>query len=161
MKRPILLTLAALAAFYAHARLSFAEPKVASWLVQHSARAMSGDSAACDDYVDQVEVNLIADGRRGKWEVEGGKEEMCGYLKQAAAAFTVLQARTHSEFDEIRIVREGFPWTSARVSYSQRMTVQADGLPAMTVKGEDELVVVRTLTGLKIKSLKSRSSGGL
>lgn len=161
MKRLLLLALAALAAFYAHARLSFAEPKLASWLVQQSAQAMSGDSAACDAYADNLQVNLSADGQRGKWEVEGGKEEMCAYLKQAAAAFTVLQARTQSEFGDLRIVRDGFPWTSARVSYTQRMTVEANGLPTMTVTGEDALVVVRTLSGLKIKSIESRSSGGL
>ncbi len=161
MKKLILLTLTALAAFYAHGRLLFAEPKLASWLVQQSAKAMSGESSACDAYADDLQVTLSADGRRGKWEVEGGKEEMCDYLKQAAAAFTVLQARTHSEFDDIRIVRDGFPWTSARVSYTQRMTVQANGLPATTVTGEDDLVVVRTLSGLKIKTIESRSRGGL
>ncbi|MCX2860479.1 hypothetical protein OOZ63_01325 [Paucibacter sp. PLA-PC-4] len=41
------------------------------------------------------------------------------------------------------------------------MTVEAQGLPATTVTGEDDLVVVRTLSGLKIKTIESRSSGGL
>ncbi|MCX2860478.1 hypothetical protein OOZ63_01320 [Paucibacter sp. PLA-PC-4] len=79
---------------------------------------MSEESSACDAYADNLQVTLSPDGRRGKWDVEGGKQEMCDYLKQAAAAFTVLQARTHCEFDDIRIVRDGFPWTSARVSYT-------------------------------------------
>jgi hypothetical protein len=161
MKRLLLLLLIALGAFYAHARVSFAEPRVVNWLINHSARAMGGESSACDDYADDMEVNLVAEGRRGQWEVEGGKDEMCGYLKQAAAAFTVLQASTESQFDSVTIERGGFPWMSARVKYTQRTTVQAARLPAMTVESEDTLVLVRTLSGIKIKSVASRSAGGV
>jgi hypothetical protein len=158
MVKKLLLLLAVFGAFYAHARFSFAEPRVMSWVGNHSAKAMSGDNSACDDYTDDVAVALTSKATGGTWEVEGGKDEICGYLKQAAAAFTVLQASTHSEFDQVRIVRSGFPWLSAKVSYVERTTVQAGPLPTMLTTSEDALVLVRTFAGIRIKSIESKAS---
>lgn len=120
MIRLALCALVLLGGFYAHGRYTFSEPKVMGWLVQHTAHGMQGDSAACDDYADDVKVELTAKGLRGRWEVEGGKEEICGYLKQSSAALTLVQARTQTEFEDVRITRGGFPWTTARVQYTQR-----------------------------------------
>jgi hypothetical protein len=160
MKKLVLLAIL-LGAYYLHGRTVFAESHVMAWVGQHHASAMAGDPAACADFSDELEASLTADGAHGRWEVEGGKHEMCGYLKQAAAVFTVLQASTSAEFDNVRIVRAGFPWTHARVSYRQRTAIRAGRLPDAAIASEDELVLVRTLSGLQIKSLKSTSSGGL
>ncbi len=160
MKKLLLLVLACVA-YYAHARYSFTEEQVTRWLGQHTARAMGGEREACDDYTDDVEVSLVAQGRRGHWEVEGGKNEICGYLKQAAAALTVLQASTRLEFDSVKVTRDGFPWRTARVQVAQRMSVSAANVPSTEVHAEDELVLVRTFGGIKIKSLQSKSTGGL
>ena len=161
MIRLVGIALVLLGGFYAHGRLAFSEPRVMGWMTQHAARSMQGDSVACDDYADDLKVELTAKGQRGRWEVEGGKAEMCGYLKQSAAALTVLQATTQTEFDNVRITRGGFPWTTARLQYTQRTTVQAVGLPSMTVTSEDALVLARTPGGLRIRELQSQSSGGL
>jgi hypothetical protein len=160
MKKLVLLAIL-LGGYYLHGRTVFAESHVMAWLGKHEASAMSGDPAACADFSDDLEVSLTADGARGRWDVEGGKNEMCGYLKQAAAVFTVLQASTSSQFDDVRIVRAGFPWTRARVSYRQRTAIRADRVPEATIASEDELVLVRTVSGLQIKSVKSTSTGGL
>lgn len=160
MKKLLLLVLACVA-YYAHARYTFTEEQVTRWLAQHTARAMGGEKEACDDYTDDVEVSLLAHGRRGHWEVEGGKNEICGYLKQAAAAMTVLQASTRLEFDSVKVTRDGFPWRTARVQVVQRMAVSAANIPSTEVRAEDELVLVRTFGGLKIRSLQSKSTGGV
>jgi hypothetical protein len=44
-------------------------------------------------------------------------------------------------------VPDGFPWLSARVSYNQRTSVQARGSPGFAIASEDQLVLVRTLSG--------------
>jgi hypothetical protein len=93
--------------------------------------------------------------------VEGGKEEICGYLKQSSAALTLVQARTQTDFEDVRITRGGFPWTSARVQYTQRTSVQAGPLPSLTIVSEDSMVLARTGSGLRIRELHSQSSGGL
>ena len=159
--KKILLLLALLVAYYAHARFSFSEPRVATWLMGHETKAMSGNTAACDDYSDSLEVNLTAQGRSGRWEVEGGKNEMCGYLKQAAAAFTVLQASTNSEFSDFKILPSGFPWNRARVTYRQLTHINVSGMPPMTIKSDDALILARTISGLKIQKIESQSTGGL
>ena len=161
MIRLVLLALVLLGGFYAHGRYTFSEPKVMGWLTQHAVHSMQGDSAACDDYADDVKVELTAKGLRGRWEVEGGKDEMCGYLKQSSAALTVLQARTNTEFDNVRITRGGCPWTTARLQYTQRTSVQAGPLPSLTIVSEDSMVLARTASGLRIRELQSQSSGGL
>ena len=161
MIRLVLLALVLLGGFYAHGRYTFSEPKVMGWLTQHAVHSMQGDSAACDDYADDVKVELTANGLRGRWEVEGGKDEMCGYLKQSSAALTVLQARTNTEFDNVRITRGGFPWTTARLQYTQRTSVRAGPLPSLTIVSEDTMVLARTPSGLRIRELQSQSSGGL
>lgn len=159
--KKILFLLALLAAYYAHARITFSEPRVTAWLMSHESKAMSGNTSACDDYSDNLEVNLKAQGRSGRWEVEGGKNEMCGYLKQAAAAFTVMQASTSSEFSDFKISPSGFPWNSARVKYLQLTHINLSGMPPMTVKSDDTLILVRTISGLKIQKVESQSTGGL
>jgi hypothetical protein len=160
MKKMLLLA-ALFGAFYLHAQTSFSETRVTNWLGEHSMKAMSGDPRACDDYADDMQVTLSAHGRKGRWEVEGGKDQMCGYLKQGAAVFTVLQARTNTEFHDLKVVRGGFPWTRARVIYSQQTRVEAAGVPGFTIISEDELELRRTFTGVKIGSVRSTSTGGL
>ena len=159
MKKFVLLVLACIV-YYVYARTSFSEPQVTSWLTSHAMRTMSGDTRACDDYTDDVEVTLTADGRHGRWEVEGGKDEMCGYLRQAAAQFTVLQATTSTRFEDVRVERGRFPWTQAKVTYTQRTTVQASRIPTMTIESEDTVALVRTMSGTKIRSIESRATGG-
>lgn len=159
--KKVLLLLALFAAFYGHARITFSEPRVIAWLADNSVKSMSGDSSACDNFADDVTVSIAATGSRGTWEVEGGKNEICGYLKQASAALTVMQASTNMEFTDVEVDRGGFPWLQARVTYKERTTIQAAGLPRITSLSDDTLVLVRTLSGLKIRSIDSKSTGGL
>lgn len=159
--KKILLLAALVLVFLLQGKLFFSESRVRSWVATHSALAMSGDTMACEQYADDVEVMLRAEGARGHWEVEGGKEEMCGYLRQAAAAFTVLQARTHTQFDQVVLTPARFPWMSAKVSYVQRTTVSAEHIPTMTIESRDTLELVRTFSGMKIKKIDAHSTGGL
>lgn len=161
MKRPLLISLALFAAFFAHGKFVFSESNVTSMLTKHNVKALSGDSSACDDYANDVTVELTAEDPRGRWEVEGGKGELCGYLKQASAALTVLQASTSSEFTDVSIVRSGFPWTTAVVKYTEHTTINAANIPQVMSVSHDEVTVSRSLTGLKIIALKSTSKSGI
>lgn len=155
----IIIALLLIVGYYVHGRWMFSDMHVQRWVAEHSARAMSGDSKACDDFTDNVEVNLVSHNRGGRWEVEGGKNEICGYLRQASAAFILLQAQTNTRFENLSINRSGFPWTSATVSYTEHTTINSANLPTINATSKDTLVISRTLGGLKIKSLNS--TGGL
>jgi hypothetical protein len=160
VKRLITISIALFAAFYAHSKIVFSESNVMSMLTRHNTKALSGDSAACDDYANDVAVELTAEDHRGRWEVEGGKDELCGYLKQASAALTVLQASTSSEFTDVSISRSGFPWTTATVKYTERTVVSAAHVPEFTSVSHDEMKLARSFTGLKIIAVRSTSRSG-
>lgn len=142
--------------FYGHSRFVFSENHLQKWVVDFSAKAMSGDQAACDLFTDNAEVSIYAPNNQGHWEVEGGKAEACGYMRQGAAAFTLLQARTNSNFDNFQIERSGFPWLTATVSYTEHATISGKLMPKFTTVSEDSLVITRTLSGLRIKKLDSQ-----
>lgn len=145
------------AAWIGHGRLMFTESRVMPLVAAHASQVYSGDTRACDFYTDDLQVDLEADQRAGRWEVEGGKDELCGYLRKAAAGFVLLDAQLHTEFSNVSLERKGFPWTEATLRYTEQTTMQSSKLPTMTFISEDELVLVRTLTGVKVRALHSRS----
>ena len=159
--KKLLLLLVLFAAFYAHARITFAEQRVLSWLLENSNKYLTGDSSVCDNYTDDVEVSIAAKAPRGTWQVEGGKAELCGYLKQSSAVLIVMQASTNKAFSNVRIQPGPFPWMQSKVSYTEKTTMHMAGLPPVNALGENSVVLVRTFAGLKIRSLESRATGGL
>ena len=156
--KKLFLPLFLLAAWFVHGRLVFNESRVMPWMTQLSVQTWSGDSKACDAYTDDVQVSLRAEDRGGHWEVEGGKAELCDYLRKTSAAFVVLGANTHTEFTDVAIQRKGFPWTEATLTYTEHVTVQAARLPEIRITSQDELTLVRTLGGVKIKAVQSSST---
>lgn len=146
---------AALGAFYVHGRIMFSEQKVMPWLVEHSAKSISDANAACDDLTKDARIALISDSEDENASFEGGREESCEYMKQGAAALRLIRGSTNSHFDEVRIVRSGFPWVSAEVSFHETSSIGVRGMPTLTMESENTVVVVRTMSGLKIKSFKA------
>lgn len=159
MQRLLFILAICLGGFYIQTRMAFSESHVMRWIATYNNKAISGDSTVCGDFTDDVEVNIFAETLQGHWEVEGGKDEICGYLRQASAAFIVLQASTNTQFDSLQIERGGFPWTTAQVKYHFKTTMQADRIPNISGEGNDTLVLSKGIfSGLKIKSLESKST---
>ena len=135
---------------------------VEKFLAEHNALAMQDPVAACDNYSDDVKVFINHDtgngNGNGAWEVEGGKNEICGYIKQSQAALTVLQANTSGHFENLT-VKTGLPWSKAHVSYDEINDVQMNTLGSIISKTHDVIAVKRTLTGLSIDSVNS--TGGV
>jgi hypothetical protein len=142
------------AAYYAYSAHSFSESSVRRWIADHGVREMAGNDSACDDYADDVEVTLVSDRDKSQWQVEGGKDEICGYIKQAAAAYTVLQARIESHYDDVTIERAGFPWRSAVVKFTESSDISSSKV-SFAATSENEVTLVRTFGGMKITRLNS------
>lgn len=145
------------AAWIGHGRLMFTESRLMPLLTAHTLKVYEGDASACDFYDDDVLVDIVQDARQGRWEIEGGKDELCGFLRKAAAGFVLLDASVNTEFADISLQRGGFPWTEATLRYTEHVTVRSERVPEMAFRSEDELVLVRTLTGVKVKAIHSRS----
>lgn len=158
MKRLLLILAIGLGIFYIQLSFAFSEANVMRWISEHDARAASGDAKACDDFSDNMQASVIDDSPQGRWEIEGGKDEICAYIKQSSAAFVVLQASASTAFDQVQIERGGFPWTTVQVKYHYKTTLQAQRIPTMTMDGNDTLILAKGFSGLKIKSLDSKST---
>lgn len=158
MRKIVILGLV-VAAYFIHGKVVFSETNLRNWVGQKSAQALSGDQKACDNFTDDVEVMIKAHSMHKTWEVEGGKDELCGYLRQVTAALTVLQAHVETSADNFKVQPKGFPWLDTKVSYTEHTTISAGQyFPTITSSSEEELVITRTLTGLKIKSITSTST---
>ncbi len=127
---------------------------VEQFLANHNTLAMNDPVAACDNYSDGVEVFINHDTGNGTREVEGGKNEICGYMKQSQAALTVLQANTSGHFENMNVTI-GFPWRTARASYDEINNVQMGSIGSITSQTRDDIEIKRTLTGLQIVSVNS------
>lgn len=127
---------------------------VEQFLADHNTLAMNDPAAACDNYSDDVNVFINHDTGNGTWEVEGGKNDICSYIKQTQAALTVLQANTSGHFENMNVIT-GFPWRKARASYDEINNVQMGSIGSISSKTHDNIEIKRTLTGLQIVSVNS------
>ncbi|MGM9515001.1 hypothetical protein ACS5PK_12170 [Roseateles sp. DB2] len=146
-----------LAAWFLHGQQVFSQSRLIPWVMRHQMQIYAGDSKACDAYTDDVEVSLWAEERKGHWEVEGGKAELCDYFRHASAAYVLMDASVHTEFADFSVQRSSFPWTEATLRYTANITMTAPNLPDMHIQAQDELKLVRSLLGVKIKALESRT----
>lgn len=145
------------AAWLGHSRLMFTESRVMPLITAHTLKVYDGDDSACDFYADDVQVDIVQESHLGRWEVEGGKEELCAFIRKATAVYSLVEADVDTNFSDIVLQRQGFPWTEATLSYTETTTVRSARLPEMVFTSQDELVLVRTLTGVKVRALHSRS----
>lgn len=161
MKKLGLLVLV-LAGFYLDGYRRFTEDNVRQFLADFSLNSYQGNhETVCGLFADDVEVSINDESPQGRWEVEGGKEEACGYIKQSTAAFMALRARVDTSYDDVVVKRSGFPWLTAEITYQQTTHITAGGgipMPPMTAVSEDTLILKRTLGGLRIVKLQSDST---
>lgn len=148
------LLIAAGALYLAQSYYLLTPSHVETFLMEHQTLAMNDPVAACDNYSDEVEVTINHKTTDGTWEVEGGKNELCGYLKQSQAAFIVMQASTSVHFENVDVI-SSFPWQKSRASYDEINNVSMGAIGAISSKTHDTLKIKRTLTGLEIVSVTS------
>ena len=127
---------------------------IEKFLVEHNTLAMNDPVAACDNYSDKVEVMINHEIADGTWEVEGGKDELCGYLKQSQAALVLLQAETSGHFENMEVI-SSFPWRKAHANYDEINNVSMGTIGTISSTTHDDIEIKRTLTGLEIISFTS------
>lgn len=141
--------------YYLHSRVVFSDAKAEKWVVEHAQSELSGDEKACDDYSDDLEADIHSVSPTGTDDFKGGKAEICDYMKKALLAFKLIQANVNTSYDNFTVERGGFPWLTAKVSYTETFAIQAANTPGIKSVSKDTLVLKRTLSGVKIKSITS------
>ncbi|MGP4864080.1 hypothetical protein ACTXGK_07775 [Psychrobacter sp. T6-5] len=133
---------------------------VEQFLAHNNALAMNDPVATCDNYSGDVTVMINHNTPQGTWEVEGGKDELCGYMKQSQAALVVTQASTSGYFENMEVTTS-FPWQSARASYDEISNVRMGALGSISSKTHEILSIKKTLTGLEIVSVNSTGGANI
>lgn len=129
---------------------------VEDFLNHHNALALQDVNKACEDFSDNIEGSLYHDTPAGHWEVEGGKNELCGYMRQSQATMVVTQGNINVHFENMQVKR-GFPWQKATAEYDEISDVTMGKL-TMHGKTHDKFDIKRTLTGLQIIKVNSIGS---
>ena len=149
------------AAFYGHSRFVFSEPAMMSWMQKQDQMAMRGEDGMCDGYASDLRFENRSTTARGAMLIDGGKEDLCEYLKDASAAFRATGASVNNNIELLGIEPSGFPWMSATVKLRQSSTVRMRGAPAIIEVAETTTVVRRTLRGREIARFDSSSEASL
>lgn len=139
---------------------------IQKFIEQHNLLAMKDINRACDQYDDKVEVSIYFVEPTQHWEVEGGKNELCGYMQKGQAVFVLTDAQVTTSLHDMKVTPSGFPFMRATASYRQisEMIMKPQG-SSFSVKviseTDDKLEIKRTLTGLKITKVISTGKSSI
>lgn len=133
---------------------------IQKFIEQHNLLAMKDINRACDQYDDKVEVSIYFVEPTQHWEVEGGKNELCGYMQKGQAAFVLTDAQVTTSLHDMKVTPSGFPFMKAAASYRQigEVIMRPQGgsfAVKITSETDDKLEIKRTLMGLKITKVHS------
>lgn len=131
---------------------------VEKFIAENNALAMQDPVKACDNYTDDVEASIYYDMPIGHWEVEGGKDELCGYIRQGQAAMVVTQGSMSASLANVKVTTR-FPWLTAIAEYDESSTTSMGKAGTFNSKSHDVIELKRTLTGLKIRKITAK--GGI
>ncbi|WP_157538798.1 hypothetical protein [Hydrogenophaga flava] len=149
------------AAFYGHGWYVFSEPAVMGWLQTQQRKELKAEDGFCDSYASDLRVSMRSETARGVEALEGGKVEMCEYVKDAVATLRATQSSVNIDTDLVSVERSGFPWLGATVTVRQTSTVRMPRMPAFTEVGEYTYELTRTLNGRQIVSIDGSSTMGM
>jgi len=159
MKKIVMLLLLALAGIYGTAAVNLSESGSNRFLNELEDLSLSGQGKEyCERLHEELKVSIEDRSAEPPAVFDGGRDEFCGYVSEAANGMGLLGAGTHVTRDEFTVTRSWLhPWT-AQVSYEEdRITTFSLTNQSVHTQGEDKLTLVQTLGGVKLLHLESRS----
>ena len=157
MKRVIVLLTIGLIAVYGIGRYNLGESGAMRFMADMESHMGAGNGAAvCDMFHDDLEVEVIDHSGEQLQETNGGKKEFCALTRETAAGLRMLPHSMSVNYTDVT-AKQGLasPWTS-EVSYDEHrtLTIQGANVSLRTVSN-DEITLVQTLTGVKLRKVKS------
>jgi hypothetical protein len=89
--------------------------------------------------------------------LEGNKADFCAYLDKALPAMSKALTGVQVTRDDFTIKRDPWHWWTADVSYTEHRTTSLAGGVELKTLGQDHLVLVKTLTGVRVKRLEAET----
>ena len=159
MKKLVWLPVLALAGIYGIAAVNLSESGANRFLNDLEHLSLSGQGAEyCARLHEDLTVSVHDHSAQPPADFEGGREEFCGFVSEAAKGMDLIGAGTQVTRDNFTVTRSWLhPWT-VQVSYSEdRITTMSRINQSLHTEGEDELTLVQTLRGVKLLHLESRT----
>lgn len=145
--------------FYGHAWWTLSEQRAQRWIEQHELAVLEQKEGVCKDFTFDTEVSVRAVHAKGEWQLDGGRDHVCGYIKSSNAFVRVLKPQLSTQTQVLSFERAGFPWMSATAKVQQTTTFTLVNGLTMSEQGEATYVLRRGLSGLQIAGLTLRSEG--
>ena len=152
------LAAAVLAGTYAHGAWFLSESRANAFLDELEALSLQGKSP---EYCARLHANLKVSIRDHSADppadFDGGSDDFCGYVSDAARSIGLLGISTHVTRENFTVTRAALhPWT-AHVSYHEvRTTTMSKVEVTLHTVSDDSLTLVQTFDGVKLLSLRSQ-----
>lgn len=150
--------------YFAYGYYLTSPSNVKKFIEQHQLLSMKNVNEACEQFTDDIEGKIYHDTPFERWEVEGGKNELCGYMQKGQAAMVLTEGSVTTALLDMQVKRGGFPFTKATASYRQVTEMRMDGqtMRGIKIKVDSEtkntVEIKRTFTGLKFSKIESIGS---
>ena len=155
----VLVALAAALAAYGVPFFSLTEGGARRFLDELETLSMEGKSAEyCERLHPDLAVSINDRSADPPAVFDGNKQDFCDYVSMAAKGMHLLGVSMDVKRNEFKVTRSWLhPWT-ARVTYKEDRTTTMSKLNAsLHTQSEDELTLVQTLHGVKLRALKTRA----
>jgi hypothetical protein len=159
MKKVVTLLLVVVAGIYGIAAINLSESGANRFLNELEHHSLSGQGEEyCAKLHEDLTVSISDHSTEPAADFEGGRDEFCSFVSEAAKGMELIQAGTHVTRDDFTVTRSWLhPWT-AQVSYNEdRITTFSLANQSLHTQGEDKLTLVQTLRGVRLKHLESRT----
>jgi hypothetical protein len=157
MKKILLVLVLVVVGVYAQGAILFSESGANRFLSELEDLSLQGDSEAfCNRLHEDMEVSIDDTSADPPAQIEGGKQELCDYVSEAAKGLGLLGVSTNLMRDDFTVRRSWLhPWT-AEVSYFETRTTHMSRVNVtLNTTSEDQWTLVNTFSGIKVKRLTS------
>ena len=159
MKKIVTLLLLAVVGIYGIAAVNLSESGANRFLNELEHLSLSGQGEEyCALLHDDLTVSIDDQSAEPAANFDGGRDEFCSFVSEAAKGMELLQAGTRVTRDDFTVTRSWLhPWT-AHVTYTEdRITTMSLANVSLHTQGEDKLTLVQTLRGVRLLHLESHT----
>jgi len=158
MKRIVAATLAALAAAYFHGVLALSDTGTRRFLDELETLSIQGRSAEyCARLHPDLRVSIRDHSATPPADFDGGRDEFCAFVSNAAKGMDILGVSTHVARDDFTVSRSWLhPWTAQVRYHENRVTTMSKVNATLHTRSDDSLTLVQTLGGMKLLALDSK-----
>ena len=158
MKKLIVLLTFSLVAIFGVGRFNLGETGAMRFLTKMETLMSEGKSdEVCAMFHDDLEVDIADHSGESTQMVTGGKADFCELTRKTVAGLQLVPHGMNVEYTDVNSKYEfSKPWSGV-VSYSEHRTFSIPGANVvMQTLSEDEITLVQTFSGVKLRKLKSQ-----